>query len=175
MASVEIRSYHDGDDAGIARLRQAVYGESAPPEADFRWRHFQHPSAVSLMQMGVAQREIVGIQPVEVFDFALDHQPLSGAVLSGVMVRDDHRRKGIFTKLVEASEQAAWEHGASFVLTMPNDRSVQGFRRNGYTDLGERHLLAASPISLSHRGSDPSGLTVRTVETPGGGYDAFDR
>lgn len=178
MDGIQIRDYQAEDEASVHRLRRAVYGTTAAIDADFHWRHFGHPTARSMMQVAVAGKEVIGIRPVELFDFAFAHQAIKGAVLSGVMVRDDYRRQGVFSKLVAASEQVAWRNDASFVMTMPNDTSVLGFRRNGYTDLGCRTPLIAMPFGRSTKratNEGPMACTLSTVDVPGEGYDELEQ
>lgn len=138
--AVKIRRHRQSDRTAVAELRRAVYGSEAVSEEWWEWRH-EGLGAPSGMHVAVAGGEVVGVQPVETYDFLLDGRRLQGAVLTGAMVRDDHRRRGVFLRLVEACEAWAWEKGADFVATMPNDRSRPAFLARSYIDPGPRTLM----------------------------------
>lgn len=139
-AAVQMRRHRPSDAKAVTALRRIVYGDEAVSEELWRWRH-EGLGAESGMQVAVVAGTVVGVQPVEIYSFLLDGRPLRGAVLTGVMVHPEHRRRGIFSRLVEAVEAWAWEQGADFVTTMPNDRSRPGFLARSYVDPGPRTLM----------------------------------
>jgi hypothetical protein len=103
-----------------------------------------------------------------VHDWVGAEAPVRGGVLAGVMVHPDARRRGLFSWLVQACEAEAWAQGAEFVLTMPNERSAPGFARLGWTNLGDRTILARPFLPGRHWGAG-----VREVEAVPDGIAAL--
>ena len=92
---------------------------------------------------------------------------LKGALLTGVAVHPDFRRRGIFSALATACEQEAWRLGAAFVTTMPNETSRPGFLNLGYVDLGGRQLLVR-PLQPAASGSKVLPVLGRLIGAAGG-------
>ncbi len=165
MLDAVIRAYHPQDALAVAELMSAVYGPAATPSAIWRWRHFGWNAERSATLVATSQGRLVGLRPMEIYDFHLGGTPLRGGVFSGVMVHPEHRRRGLFTRLVEASEQLAWERGASFVTTMPNQRSFPGFIKKGYADPGCRQLMLrpCRPVRALCHHLGPFGQALRSL------------
>jgi predicted N-acetyltransferase YhbS len=137
-----IRPFRPGDAAGVREVLAASYGAEATPAPTYDWWSFGCPSAASGFMVAEADGRIAGVQPMEIFACNAGGKNLKGALLTGVAVHPDFRRRGIFSALVKACEAEAWRQGAAFVTTMPNEKSRPGFLKSGYTDLGRRQLLA---------------------------------
>ncbi len=136
-----IRRYTPADALGVHEVLNATYGAEATPKATFDWWSFGCPTATSGFMVADLDGRIVGVQPMEVFPFTDHGARLKGGLLTGVAVRPECRRQGIFSALVQACEQEAWRQGADFVTTMPNERSRPGFLKMGYVEPGRRRLL----------------------------------
>ncbi len=147
-----VRPFHRDDMPGVRRVLEATYGGDATPPELYDWWSFGCPCASSGFMVAESNDTIVGVQPMEIFQYHDGQQSFKGGMLTGVAVHPEFRRRGIFSALVEACEQEAWRQKASFVSTMPNERSRPGFLKLGYIDLGCRHLLAR-PISLGNVGA----------------------
>ncbi len=154
---MQIRAYRDEDLAELRQLMAAVYGDAAISDEIWRWRHFGLGGKNGAM-VAVDGGAIVGQQPMELYDFHFGGRPVPGAVLTGVMVHPRYRRRGLFGNLVGACEQTAWDNGAAFVTTMPNEQSFPAFMKSGYVDPGLRTLLV--------RVVDPEPLAVRLRAPP---------
>jgi len=139
--SIRIRPYRDQDEDAVMRLIAACYGEQALDREQWLHNHFGLANAPNGMMLADVDGIVVGMQPMECYPFLLCGEAISGAVLTGVMVHPDWRRRGLFLRLLKACETRAWELGASFVTTMPNERSRLGFLKRGYIEPGERRLL----------------------------------
>lgn len=136
-----VRPFRAGDIAGVRAVLAASYGAEATPAPTYDWWSFGCPAAASGFMVAEAAGRIAGVQPMEIFPFAAGGKNLTGALLTGVAVHPDFRRRGIFSALVKACEQETWRQNAAFVTTMPNEKSRPGFLRAGYIDLGRRQLL----------------------------------
>ena len=148
-----IRPYRAGDAADVRSVLTAAYGAAATPFPIFDWWHFGCPVAASGFQVAELGGRVVGLQPMELFSYEHLGRRLSGAMLTGVVVHPDFRRRGLFSRLIAACEQDAWQRGADFVTTMPNERSRPGFLKLGYCEPGRRRLLLAplDASKLAHR------------------------
>jgi GNAT superfamily N-acetyltransferase len=136
-----VRPFQSGDAAGARAVLAASYGAEATPAPTYDWWSFGFADAISGFKVAETDGRIVGVQPMEIFPFTDGSISLKGALLTGVAVHPDFRRRGIFSALMKACENEAWQWGAVFVTTMPNEKSRPGFLRTGYADLGCRQLL----------------------------------
>lgn len=138
--SVVIREFQPTDEQAVVEITQAAYGASVDPKEVYEyWARGIRADSTSYMVAEIGGR-VVGTQPMEYFDYTFAKGNCKGGILTGVAVHPNFQGMGIFTKLVQACEEAAWLHGASFVTTMPNDKSKPGFIKMGYVDLGQRSL-----------------------------------
>jgi GNAT superfamily N-acetyltransferase len=136
-----VRPYVRSDAPGVRDVLQATYGAAAAPAELLNWLWFGNPQATYAGMVAEAPGRVVGVQPMSVCQCRDAQTNVRGAVLTGVAVHPEFRRRGIFSALVRACEAEAWRVGADFVTTMPNERSRPGFLKLGYTDLGQRSLL----------------------------------
>lgn len=136
-----VRPFQGDDAPGVRRVLEATYGGEAMPAEVYDWWSLGCPCASSGFMVAESNGSIVGVQPMEVFEYSDGQKSFKGGMLTGVAVHPEFRRCGIFSALVKTCEQEAWRQGAAFVSTMPNDRSRPGFLKLGYTDLGRRKLL----------------------------------
>lgn len=194
---IRIRPYTPEDAPGVREVLQATYGNKATPAAVYDWWSLGYAPADHGFMVAEADQRIVGVQPMELFPYADGDTSLLGGMLTGVAVHPDFRRRGIFMGLVQACEAAAWQRGAAFVTTMPNERSQPGFIKMGYVDLGRRRLLMRllrpgplgrlkAPV-VGHLGGwlagglqwiwarmeTTPGVSVREVAAPGQGWDGL--
>ena len=156
--SLRVRPFQPGDAAGVRRVLEATYGEAATPAPAYDWWSFGCPVAVNGGMVAEVDDQIVGVQPMELFPYRDGAVAVTGAMLTGVAVHPDFRRRGVFSALVTACEAEAWRREAAFVTTMPNERSRPGFLKFGYTDLGRRALLVRPVDGMALGGKWMPGL-----------------
>lgn len=149
-STTAVRPYRPSDAPGVRAVLEATYADRATPPRIYDWWSFGCPTASSGFMVAEIDGRLAGVQPMELFDYTDAGQPLRGAMLTGVAVHPEFRRRGVFTSLLGACEREAWKQGAAFVTSMPNERSRPGFLRAGYTDLGRRELLIrpVRPVAL---------------------------
>ena len=143
-----IRPYRAEDAADVRSVLTAAYGATATPVPIFDWWHFGCPVAASGFQVAEINGRVAGVQPMELFPYERSGRQFIGAMLTGVVVHPEFRGRGLFSRLIEACEKEAWQFGADFVTTMPNDRSRPGFLKLGYREPGRRRLLIL-PLNVS--------------------------
>lgn len=163
MTNLHVRPIRDQDWPGIQEVQSATYGEDAMSPEVYQWWSKGLSSGQRGGVVAVSGERIVGVQPMEYFQYIGGETPYTGGMLTGVAVHPVFRRQGIFTKMIDACEQDAWSTGAEFIVTLPNDRSKPGFVKRGYVDLGRRTLLLA-PLIISGRSEKSTNGFFREVE-----------
>ncbi len=160
--SIQIRGILPEDWIGIDEVQRATYNDHAMDTQIYQWWSKgldpHNPGGVVALVSG----RIVGVQPMQFFPYRAGSTFLVGAMLTGVAVHPDFRRQGIFGRFIDTCEQNAWERGASFVVTLPNERSKPGFLKRGYSDLGSRTLLMAPTIFKPQK--NPQNAAVAEVD-----------
>ncbi len=148
-----IRPYQPTDADAVQAVLAATYAERATPRDRYHWWSLGCPVATTGFMVAVAGEKLVGVQPMAIFPYRTTDTRVTGAMLTGVAVHPQWRRRGIFSALLNACEHEAWRQGAAFITTMPNDQSRPGFLKMGYTDLGLRTLLLRplKPAALGAR------------------------
>jgi len=149
---IVVRPFRRDDRPGVRRVLEATYGSEAPPAEGYHWWSFGCPDATSGFMVAETNDAIVGVQPMNILPYHDGCKHFKGGLLTGVAVHPEFRRRGIFSALVKACEKEAWRQDAAFVNTMPNERSRPGFLKLGYTDLGQRYLLAR-PVQSAQAGA----------------------
>lgn len=137
-----VRLYRSSDWPDVVSLLTACYGESATHASLYERWNLKCPAAGSAFSVVEVDGRVVGAQPMLLHEWRDGATSVRGGVLTGVVVHPSHRRQGLFSALVQGCLREAWTQGATFVLTMPNERSRPGFLRMGWTELGDRSVLA---------------------------------
>lgn len=146
-----MRPYRPSDWSGVLSVLAACYGESATRDQIYEAWNLKCQVAKSGFMVADVGGQVVGAQPMLIHDWRREGATIRGGVLTGVVVHPGFRRQGLFTKLVQACLDEAWSQDAAFVLTMPNEKSWPGFLRMGWTDLGERSVLARARFARPRR------------------------
>lgn len=97
----------------------------------WQWRYLNDAGFGAAVVAAVHDGQLIGVQPVSFFDWRWGEASLTGAMYTGVLTHPDHRRKGVFRSLIDASNELATQRGAHFCMTLPNDASLPGFLKFG--------------------------------------------
>lgn len=97
----------------------------------WQWRYLNDAGFAATIVAAVHDGQLIGVQPVSFFDWQWGDARLTGAMYTGVVTHPDHRRKGVFRSLIDASNDLAAQRGAQFCMTLPNDASLPGFLKFG--------------------------------------------
>jgi GNAT superfamily N-acetyltransferase len=152
-----IRPYNYSDRAGVKGILDASYGTNVIDVLELEKWASGYTDDLSGYLVAEAGNKIIGVQPMMFIPYTDGKAHYLGALLTGVVVHPEFRRRGVFSALVTACEQVAWNRNARFVTTMPNERSRPGFVKLGYANLGERLLLV--------RAFNPLLALVRTLKS----------
>lgn len=124
-----IRLGRTEDTDAVVKLVHTVHGDRYPElnRSYWEWRYLNETEFRADILIAEYQGEPIGIRPMVLFDFQWGAKHLTGAMLTGVLTHPDHRRRGVFRSLVDASNERVARLGAQFSMTMPNDNSLRGF------------------------------------------------
>jgi GNAT superfamily N-acetyltransferase len=123
----QIRFYTPVDRKALEDLYQAVYAEAWREKTRLEW-YLDRPLDAAGAAVAVAGDVMAAAQPY--CDFPL-HTPWGAAratLFFDVVTHPAHRRRGLFRRVVAAARTAAFERGASIILTTPNRTAFQGFQ-----------------------------------------------
>ncbi len=150
-----IRRADNDDISAIVRTAGAALGwsKSEPNEALFRWKHLDNPFGASPMWVAELAGEMVGFRTFLRWQW-LRH----GEVVSAVRAVDTAtlpaaQGKGVFTALTKHALGDLEHMGVEFVFNTPNSKSLPGYLRMGWTELGRVPVSARVRRPWSLRGA----------------------
>jgi GNAT superfamily N-acetyltransferase len=126
-ASYGLRFFEPADRGALEDFYRAVYGETWPQNTRLGW-YADQPLADAGASLAVTGKTIAAAQPY--FDLPLQ-TPWGSArstLLLDVATHPQHRRQGLFRRVVAAARAAAFERGASLVMSTPNETAFRGFQ-----------------------------------------------
>jgi len=167
---VEVGVGPEGDDLAQAlELLERVY----PGKFDrsvWEWKYSAHYLGPPRIAVARLDGRIVGLQPSIRHQIWWRGRRETAYQLTDVLTHPEHRRRGIFSALVEAFAAAAGEEGAACVFTFPNRLSYPGFARLGtWSHPFSLPLLVRAPLPGLGRRALPSAGGLRT-----GAVESFD-
>lgn len=118
---------HKDDFLAIQRLSMTSFKGPHLLEAHWNWRYFNNPVAeVRIYVCRDPKDEIIGLRALSVFSFFINGKGAQLHLGTGGIVHPNHRRKGIFSKLVNYSDADTAERSNNyFIYCFPNDQSVR--------------------------------------------------
>lgn len=131
-----IRPYRPADREGFLALFERVF-DGSPDSAWFAWKYERNPYTENVpIIVAEADGELVGARSF----FALDMETPSNRVTAlqpcDTMVRADHRRRGLFTRMTETAIERYRETDVSFFFNFPNPNSLPGNLKLGWRVVG---------------------------------------
>jgi GNAT superfamily N-acetyltransferase len=128
-SSYHLRFYTPEDRLALEDLYRAAYGAEAWRDHTRLGWYIDQPLAAAGASVVVLEEKIVAAQPF--CDLPL-HTPWGvgrATLFLDVATHPEHRRQGLFRRVVAAARTAAFERGACLVMTTPNRTAFQGFQR----------------------------------------------
>ena len=126
-----IRSYREGDEKQILKLRRAVFGDLDPvrlKESTWQWQFQNNPSGKAVCFLAESDGEIVGQYVTIPTRFSIHGKETRLAFSCDTMIHPDYRRQGMFSALArEAYNHLETQRNINLVWGFPNDRSLPGF------------------------------------------------
>jgi GNAT superfamily N-acetyltransferase len=100
-------------------------------ERSWRWKYSNHYLGPPKIAVARHQGRIIGLQPSIRHDIWWDGRRRTAYQLTDVLTHPEHRRRGVFSSMVEAFTASAAAERAACVFTFPNRRSFPAFQRLG--------------------------------------------
>ena len=129
--SWHIRSYRDGDEEQILKLRRAVFGDLDPvrlKKSTWLWQFQNNPSGKAVCFLAEAKGEIVGQYVTIPTRFSIRGKETRAAFSCDTMIHPEYRRQGMFSALArEVYDHLETRRNIHLVWGFPNDRSLPGF------------------------------------------------
>jgi len=127
---INIRSYEDGDEDGIARLTQQNFPNT--PDASsicqtWRWQFKNDFSKDGSIAVAEVNSSIVAHYAVMCFEMNYQDQTIIGSVSTATVTEKSFRGKGLFTKLARNVYNDLSRSGCKIVFGFPNSQSIRGF------------------------------------------------
>jgi len=142
-----IRSYHDGDEKQILKLRRAVFGDLDPvrlKESTWQWQFQNNPSGKAVCFLAESEGKIVGQYVTIPTRFSIRGKETRVAFSCDTMIHPEYRRQGMFSALArEVYDHLETRYNINLVWGFPNDQSRPGFTGQ----LGWR-MLPAIPLMV---------------------------
>ncbi len=173
LEAYTVRPYEPADRAAFLDLYEHVHG-SVKSERWFEWKYGANPYVGELPMM-VAERDgdLVGARPLFALPMRAGRADFQVRQPADAMVHAEHRRQGIFTRMIERAVDHCESSGLDFLFTFPNQRSGGAYEKLGWTDVGgivERYR-PQKPFELlsvpRHLTASSDGLGSRLIDLAG--------
>lgn len=158
MTSVEIREFVDEDLPEVLEVLRSALGETAllrrTPE-QWAWKHELNPFGRSLTLVAVSGARIVGVRAFMRWELTTTR----GETVSCVRAVDtathpDFHRRGIFRNLTMSGVDLAKSEGVQLIFNTPNPKSLAGYLKMGWREVGKIGVLVRPSIRLLRRTND---------------------
>ncbi|MXR20358.1 GNAT family N-acetyltransferase, partial [Halobacterium bonnevillei] len=130
--SYSTRWYEPGDRGAVLDLYADTFGGGG--DDWFDWKYVDNPRAAHVPIL-VAERDrdgaFAGARPQVPFRFRVGGEDVLGLRFGDTMVHPDHRRRGVFTQLVERALAHYAEMPTELCFNVPNDVARTGFLKAG--------------------------------------------
>ncbi len=130
--------------ADYVRLFDASFAGDGKLNADYlHWQYLANPHGRVIGVDAFMGGNLAAHYAIIPRRYRLGTQVFDAALSVNTATHPQHKGKGLFTKLAEATYLAAAQHGVKFVVGVANANSVGGFTRKlGFTALGQIRLYA---------------------------------
>jgi GNAT superfamily N-acetyltransferase len=122
----QVRLFAPGDRSSLEDLYRAVYGQAWREKTNLRWT-LDRPLAEAGAAVAVSGDDVASAQPYCDFPLHTPWGPARATLFLDVATHPAHQRRGLFRRVVVAARTAAFERGASIIMTTPNRVAFQGF------------------------------------------------
>jgi GNAT superfamily N-acetyltransferase len=148
MEPITIRPATEQDFLGIVELARRSLGWSDDDTRFLKWKHVMNPFGESLMLVAVAGTRLAGFRAFLRWDFRSSEGQTVPAVRAVDTATDpDFQGQGVFTRLTLAALDELAARGVAFVFNTPNEKSLAGYLKMGWRNLG-RLPVAVRPARL---------------------------
>lgn len=144
-----VRFYRPEDREGFLSLYETVFGGGSDAWLD--WKYVENPY-VDHVPIIVAEREgeIVGAKPAFALEMRVGDTPSIALQPCDTMVHADHRRRGLYSRMLSHQKEAYRSGEAAFFFNFPNPASMPGSLEAGWRP--------AMVVPTYYRVQNPAGL-----------------
>ncbi len=140
---ITVREFEDADEAPVLALLNLTLGVGRAFErtpAFFRWKHIENPFGRSLMLLA-AKDEIVGLRAFLRWQFRIGEMTVPAVRAVDTATHPRYQRMGIFSRLTTACLERAQADGVQFVFNTPNQYSMPGYLKLGWSYVGRTTVM----------------------------------
>lgn len=121
-----------------------AHGDPIKDREWFHWKFAQSPYGETLLACAKVQDVIAGCVGLGIQDFYQDGVLVKGAISYETFVNPEFQGHGLFKKLIAYAEEEAKKKGIELLLNFPNNNSLPGFLRMGWSQMaGSKYYLKA--------------------------------
>src|SRR5699024_2674537 len=118
----------------------------------FRWKHDENEFGPSPRWVAVAGDRVVGFRTMMRWRFRHpSHRPLTAVRAVDTATAPDFQGRGIFRSLTMTAIEQLQEQHVDFVFNTPNDQSLPGYLKMGWTELGRPPVAVAPRLRSAPR------------------------
>jgi GNAT superfamily N-acetyltransferase len=122
----EVRLFVPGDRSSLEELYREVYGQAWGDKTNLQWT-LDRPLAEGGAAVAVEGDVVVSAQPYCDLPLHTSWGLARATLFLDIATHPAHQRRGLFKRVVAAARVAAFERGASIIMTTPNRVAFQGF------------------------------------------------
>jgi N-acetylglutamate synthase-like GNAT family acetyltransferase len=140
----------------ILELTKKVFGDVEITNSSyFDWQYKNNPDGKALVLLARDDSgQVIGTNTIIPSKLLIDGQETISSLACNVQVHPDHRKKGIFSKLLLSMPEHALGNGIFSLFAIPNDNSFRAFVNEGSIEIAQLPLLVR-PIRLSEYLNSP--------------------
>jgi GNAT superfamily N-acetyltransferase len=145
---VAVRRADHHDFPAVLELARRALGWTDDDARFLEWKHLENPFGVSPMWVALDGDRVVGFRTFLRWQFVTP----TGATVDAARAVDtatdpDHQGRGIFTQLTLEAIAELPADGVSFVFNTPNEKSLPGYLKMGWREVG-RLAVAVQPTRV---------------------------
>ena len=170
---IDLRPYAIEDEERVLECIVASLGGGPagkrPPEF-FRWKHYANPFGRSFIMLAEVERRIAGVRAFMRWRFRVGDRDLSAVRAVDTATHPDFQGQGIFSRLTLCALDALRVEGTDLVFNTPNQNSLPGYLKMGWTKVGQVPvwLGVRRPLRFVRRlrGETDVGTTLPMIDAP---------
>ncbi|MFC6718277.1 GNAT family N-acetyltransferase [Natrialbaceae archaeon GCM10025810] len=134
----EIRPYEPDDRDDFLELYHLVFGDDDSKTRRessrwFRWKYEDNPYLDHVpMIVAVHDGRVVGTKPCFALELRAGSRTLVGLQPADVMVHEDHRRRGLYSRTTERLKEHYRDRNPSLFFNFPNPATLSGSLKHGW-------------------------------------------
>lgn len=133
-----VRPATTDDRPAILSLCRSTLGWGDDPRFDrlYEWKHEANAFGASYCWVAEQAGEVIGVRLFMRWEFMLHGRPIRAVRAVDTATHPQHQGRGIFTALTLHGLQHVAADGVEFVFNTPNDKSLPGYVKMGWSQVG---------------------------------------